>query len=354
MTRTILYVTRKWPPAMGGMETYSLELTDALRAIVPLQIMALPGRLDGRPPTPKRLLSFGLRASTRLLMDFAPPSIVHLGDMALWPLGFVSRLRSRRTQVILSAHGTDVAYHRRGGLKGRAYGCYLKLGARLLGNAKVVANSEATRLVSMETGWQRVEVVPLATHLSGPSPSGCSEPFILFAGRLVERKGCAWFIRNVLPALPAHLRLKVAGTSWDDNEWRALDHPRVDFLGNLDSDALVEAYRRASCVVVPNIEPASGEYEGFGLVATEAAAAGGVVVASRTGGLTQALEEGVTGILVTAGDGLQWQAAIDQILSWTIEERQAFLVRSMEFCRTYYSWDRVARETLRAYDEKSS
>ncbi|WP_294032266.1 glycosyltransferase family 4 protein [Sphingopyxis sp.] len=354
MAKTIRYVTRKWPPAMGGMETYSLKLTDALREMKPLAVMALPGRPDGRPPTMPKLLAFGFRTSIRLLIDAAPSSVVHLGDMALWPLGLFARLRSRQTQVVLSAHGTDVAYHRRGGLKGHAYGYYLRLGARLLIQAKVIANSEATRVVSMETGWRRIDVVPLATHLSGPPPDGGSEPFILFAGRLVERKGCAWFIRNVLPALPEHLRLKVAGTGWDESEWRALDNSRVDFLGNLDGEALVEAYRRACCVVVPNIEPRSGEYEGFGLVATEAAAAGGVVVASRTGGLVQAVEEGVTGMLVAAGDVPQWQGAIDRILSWTVEERRAFLSRSMEFCQAYYSWDRVARETLGVYEREFS
>src|SRR3546814_6901611 len=73
---------------------------------------------------------------------------------------------------------------------------YLRLGAHILGKAKVVANSEATRLVTKETGWRHIDVVSLATDLSGPPPSGRSEPYILFAGRLVERKGCAWFIRN--------------------------------------------------------------------------------------------------------------------------------------------------------------
>ncbi len=356
MVGSILYLTRKWPPAVGGMETYSVKLTQALArcADAPVRVVALPGRRNGQPPTAISLLAFGGRSALRLLLAVRAPAVLHVGDLALWPLGIFARLRSRRTQIVISAHGTDAAYHRRGGWRGRIYEHYLRLGAHILNNAKVVANSEATRLVTKETGWRHIDVVPLATDLSGPPPSGRREPYILFAGRLVERKGCAWFIRNVLPALPAHIRLKVAGTGWDESEWQALDNPRVDFMGSLHGEALVEAYRRASCVVVPNIELASGEYEGFGLVATEAAAAGGVVVASRTGGLTQAVEEGVTGMLVAAGDGSQWQTTIDRILSWTVEERQAFLVRSMEFCRTHYSWDRVARETLRAYDLRPS
>ena len=40
-------------------------------------------------------------------------------------------------------------------------------------------------------------VVPLATDMRPAGPIGRPKSFALFAGRLVERKGCAWFIRNV-------------------------------------------------------------------------------------------------------------------------------------------------------------
>lgn len=354
--RSILFLTRKWPPAVGGMETYSVKLTQALVRCTdaPVQVMALPGRRNELPPTAIRLLAFGVISALRLLLRRRPPAILHVGDLALWPLGLFARLRSRRTQVAISVHGTDVAYPRRKGFGPRAYGYYLRTGSRLMRRAGVIANSDATREVAAETGWRTKQVVPLATDFAGPPPTGECDPYVLFAGRLVERKGCAWFVRNVLPLLPSHIRLKVAGTGWDESEWQVFDDPRVDFLGSLDGEALVEAYRRACCVVVPNIEPGSGEYEGFGLVATEAAAAGGVVVASRTGGLVQAVEDGITGILVTAGDASRWQTAIYRIASWTPGERQAFLLRSMEFCRSYYSWDRVASETLRAYGERLS
>ena len=48
--RGVLYVSRKWPPAVGGMETYSKEITTELGSRVPLQVIALPGRPDGKPP----------------------------------------------------------------------------------------------------------------------------------------------------------------------------------------------------------------------------------------------------------------------------------------------------------------
>ncbi|WP_336980193.1 glycosyltransferase family 4 protein [Altererythrobacter fulvus] len=344
----ILFITRKWAPAVGGMETYCHQLTAELAAIEPIEVIALPGQANGMPPKMPHLLRFGLTASLRAFFRRRLPDVLHIGDMVLWPLALVGRMRGYR-RIVISAHGTDVAFHRRGGLKGNAYGAYLRLGALLLGKATIIANSNATRDVTAGTGWRNIEVVPLATELRGPAPDGTHEDFILFAGRLVERKGCAWFIRNVLPLLPAGSTLKVAGTGWDSDELAALDHPAVEYVGNLQGTALIDAYRKAKCVIVPNIEPKSGEFEGFGLVATEGAAAGGLVLASTTGGLIQAIEEGVTGFGVPPGDSAAWAAAIGRISEWTDEQRKAFLARSMVHCQTYYSWDRVARETHLAY-----
>jgi len=347
--RTILYITRKWPPAVGGMETYSVRLTQALKQLVPVQVLALPGRTNGAPPTTAALTGFAVRTFVQLLFHNRLPLVVHLGDMVLWPLGLAARARSRKTYVVLSAHGTDVAYHRRASVKGRAYGAYLRLGARLLGSARVIANSRATQEVAAETGWRNAAVIPLATDLEGPDPTGEHGGHLLFAGRLVERKGLAWFVREVLPRLPDTIRLKVAGTAWDPAEVRALNDPRVDFVGRLYGLDLIQAYRQALCVVVPNIEPHSREYEGFGLVATEAAAAGGVVLAARTGGLVEAVDEGVTGMLVAPGDADAWAQAISRVVGWDAPRRKAFLVRSMARCREHYSWARVARETFDAY-----
>lgn len=64
--------------------------------------------------------------------------------MALWPFASIARLRSRRTRIALSAHGTDVSFPLRRGAIARLYELYLKIGARLLPTAVVIANSMAS------------------------------------------------------------------------------------------------------------------------------------------------------------------------------------------------------------------
>lgn len=346
----VVFITRKWAPARGGMETYSLHLAEELARLLPVDVIALQGRSNGMPPSALALLAFPFTVLRRLLARPARAAVMHVGDMAMWPLGL---LAGRATMLVLSAHGTDVSFHRRGGLLGTLYGAYLRLGARLLGRARVIANSRATAQVMAETGWRAHAVVPLAT---AACPDGVAlplpEPAVLFAGRLIPLKGCSWFIANVLPLLPEGIILKVAGNGWDAGEVAALDHPRVRYLGSLDQAQLAREYASALCVVLPNVAVAEGAYEGFGLVAPEAAAAGGVVLAAEFGGLSDAVVDNETGFLLPSGDAGAWAAAIADVHCWEPQRRTAFVAGAQAKVAEFFSWQRVARATLDAYTGK--
>lgn len=348
---SVVYVTRKWAPAIGGMETYSLRLTEELRNYANVSVIALRGRDDGSPPSMLSLAAFPFRFITTWLSVGRDADILHVGDMALWPFALVTKLMGKRPAIILSAHGTDVSYPRRGGLKGRLYGAYLKLGSSLLRSATVIANSHATEAVAGETGWSTSKVVPLATDLRPKARARHADHHLLFVGRLIPLKGLSWFVREVLPSLPDGISLRVAGTIWNASEGDALAAPRVEYLGALGQEDLCEAYARAACVVIPNIELATGEYEGFGLVAPEAAACGGIVVAARCGGLVDAVIDKSTGFLVEPGNAQEWARTIRDILSWSDARRDAFVSEAMEKSQQTYSWDRVACQTLGVYEE---
>jgi glycosyltransferase involved in cell wall biosynthesis len=334
------------------METYSLKLATALQQHAPVEVISLPGREDGSPPATMALLAFGLRAAMKLVAARKPCGTVHVADMASWPIALAARMRSRSWRLALSAHGTDVSYPSRGGIKGRLYGAYLRLGARWLGPTVVIANSNSTAECVRRYGYRHVAVVPLATDMRPPGPVGSPGNFVLFAGRLVERKGCSWFIRNVLPRLPDSIGLTVAGTIWSEDEGKALGERRVSYIGPQDPEAIARLYATALCVVVPNLELPNGEFEGFGLVATEASACGGVPLASACGGLTEAIVDQVTGFMLPPGKPEAWVSMIVEISQWPAERRAAFVERSVEETAARYSWTRVALETFQSYEKQ--
>lgn len=344
----ILFVTRKWAPAMGGIETYSMKLTEQLARTHRVDVVALPGRANGLPPRMSALLLFPFTILYHYLKRRRRPDVLHLGDMAIWPFGLLASFR-RGTQVVLSAHGTDVSYPRRGGWRGKLYGAYLRAGAALLQRAQVIANSQATAEALQENGWGDAAIVPLATDMRSVQSDGTHDGTILFAGRLVKRKGLGWFINEVLPSLPEGLILRVAGTVWDPGEGAALNAPRVQHLGNLTPETLREGYARALCVIIPNIPVANGEFEGFGLVAAEAAAAGALVLAADHSGLKEAVIDGETGFLLPPADADAWRRKILEICHWSIAERSRHIERSTRRALDHYSWERVAADTVSAY-----
>ena len=284
-----------------------------------------------------------------ILFAAKPAEVVHVVDMASWPLAYTARLRARNTHIVLSAHGTDVSYADRRGLKGICYKYFLHLGALLLNNSVVIANSHCTAAAVKRRGFQNVQVVPLATDMTYRSENHRTKQHILFAGRLIPLKGCAWFIRKVLPLLPETITLHVAGTIVDKDEEKALQNRRVRYLGALSQPELAPQYAKAMCVIVPNILLPTKAFEGFGLVALEAAACGGVVVAARCGGLPDAVINNVTGFTITSGAADQWANKIMEIDGWSEKQREIFISNIQPIITSRYSWKRVADETVRHY-----
>jgi phosphatidyl-myo-inositol dimannoside synthase len=344
----ILFLTRKWPPAVGGMEVYCRELVRELQSRADVDLRALPGRGDGKRPSAFAMIAFGLSTAFDILLKGTKADVVHGGDLAMWPLVFVASLRRRAIRPLLSAHGSDIALAHRHGFRAKLYAFYLKLGVWLLPHATVLANSRATAKLVRRCGFADVRVVPLATICTQAAPEA-PEPYILFIGRLIRRKGCAWFIREVLPLLDSGLRLVVAGVEWDFDESRALQNPRVEFRGAVFGNELAALRARATAIVVPNLAMGMEGFEGFGLTAVEGAADGGVVIAAQIDGIADAVRDGLTGFLLPAGDAPRWAAKIREISAWTQTARRAFIEASQAAAARIYSWPRVADETMRAY-----
>ncbi|MEO1271498.1 MAG: glycosyltransferase family 4 protein, partial [Myxococcota bacterium] len=156
-----------------------------------------------------------------------------------------------------------------------------------------------------------------------------SGPMLLTVCRLVHRKG----IDLVLEAMPAVLRrfpeacYAVVGGGPErerlEKQARAFGvEGQVRFLGRLDDTDLLRAFYASDLFVMPArmAERAMGpwakglSFEGFGLTFREANACGKPVIGARTGGVPDAIEDGVTGLLIDEDDRVGLEAAILELL----------------------------------------
>lgn len=341
----VRFVTRKWGPTIGGMEKYCLRLCDELSQYIELEVIALSGRSKNKKPSAISLCTFGLVTAVKLVTR---PTVntTHIGDMACWPLAWIAKMRNPAGVLVISIHGSDITYGSRKGIMSLLYSIYLRLGARAVGSSKVVSNSYWLANRAQKYGFQNLTVIPLGTDFNDRelTLSANHNGSIFFAGRLIQSKGLSFIVKQVLPLLPDDMNLRVAGTLVDRSEVDVLQHCGVEFLGSLSTDELYREYVNAMCVVVP-----SQSEEGFGLIAAEAACAGGVVIASAHSGLLEVCADGV-GCLAETSVPESWAEWILSIRGWGSGKRKSWIDSSTRAARDKYSWKAVAEQTFRLYD----
>jgi len=129
------------------------------------------------------------------------------------------------------------------------------------------------------------------------------------------------------PRQVERLRVLVAAAGLDD---------RVELVGSVDEAQKEELLRCSLFVCMPS------RYEGWGIAAVEAAAAGKAVVGTRISGLCDAVRDGDTGVLVESGDA----GALSQQMRRLLDDpprRRRMGAAGRAWARRF-DWDRLARE----------
>lgn len=146
---------------------------------------------------------------------------------------------------------------------------------------------------------------------------------ILTVGNLVARKGHDMVLR-ALPHLLQHLS-EVTYLIVGDGPYRAQlealtttlglqDH--VIFAGQVPDEDLPDIYALSTVFIMPSREQtAVCDVEGFGLVFLEANACGKPVIGGRSGGIPDAIVDGVTGLLVNPNDPEDIAQALARLLN---------------------------------------
>jgi glycosyltransferase involved in cell wall biosynthesis len=150
----------------------------------------------------------------------------------------------------------------------------------------------------------RATVIPNGVSAQFLAVEPREEPYILFLGRLdTYTKGLDILLEEYAPFARSHpdIRLVIAGDGPDMERLKALAvrapevRARVEFVGRVSGQAKTDLLAGCLCVAMPS------RFEGWPLVAMEAAACQKPVVGSTARGLSDAVVDGQTGLLVDTG-----------------------------------------------------
>jgi phosphatidylinositol alpha-1,6-mannosyltransferase len=177
---------------------------------------------------------------------------------------------------------------------------------------------------------------------------------LLSVGRLQPRKGHDLVLRSLaLLRGEFALRYVIAGDGPDALRLRTLARETgvddlVTFLGSVPSSELPAYYAAADVFVHPN-RVERHDFEGFGMVFLEAAASGVPAIGGRSGGVSEAIEDGVTGMLVGGEDPNELARDLrDLLLSRDRRATMGHAARSRVLAR--FTWKAAAARLQAVHD----
>lgn len=228
------------------------------------------------------------------------------------------------------------------------------LGARRKLNhlAGRIAVSEAAAWTARRFYGGRYRIIPNGVEvpehpelLVPGSDRAPGELHIAFIGQAVERKGLPVLLR-AFEALREHVpaRLTIVGAGPEDVAPILLDARGVTALGKVDDATKLAVLRDADVLAAPSLGG-----ESFGMVLTEAFAAGTPVVASDIAGYQDVVRDGVDGVLVPRGDATALAGALRELA--LDPARRVAMGRAAAEHAHRYAWPRIAAEVLDAYGE---
>lgn len=171
---------------------------------------------------------------------------------------------------------------------------------------------------------------------------------ILSVGRLVERKGHSMVLRalaRIRHSIPPFQYL-IVGEGPEQAAIVALASElglseQVILAGKAKDQQLADIYNLSDLFVLAN-RVIDGDLEGFGMVFLEANAAGKAVLGGRTGGTSEAVVDGSTGMLVDP-ESIEEIAGALQLLLTNADLRQRLGNAGLHRARTEFCWPLQAR-----------
>jgi phosphatidylinositol alpha-1,6-mannosyltransferase len=380
----ILVLSPSALPTLGGLQRYTHDLAVSLaKANHGVLLLTLePPPNDSELPTltraglsqwnsvragfiPKVLQKIYLaRELYRHMRVFKPAEII----CTWWdPWGYVAILLRPlfRVPVVSVAHGQEVIRHSGRGAA-RLFKRWIRSCVFRESDLVVAVSGFTQRQVrALGVADSRIKVIPngltseyieMAASAGGAHADDRKSAAyqILQVGRLVERKGHAMVLEalaHVKYSYPVSIRYVIVGSGplelplHRKAQELGLEGSAI-FVGSVSDNELHRFYQMSDLVVMPSHNPRDpGDVEGFGIVYLEAYAHGKPVIGVQSGGVPDAVQDGVTGLLTPPGAADQLGHAILWLMQNPAEAR-AMGDRGRQLVLQQWRWENLCKEFL--------
>lgn len=303
--------------------------------------------------------SDAIRATVKIASKVNGFQVIHAHD---WLVAYAGRSISKIfgiplvTTIHATEHGRNLGLHNRIQLEINEIERNLALEANHVICCSNYMREEICNLFG--TGSEKITVIPNGVDpelfAALPEKSNFSikknEKVVFFLGRLVPEKGILQLVNafsQVLAEVPeARLYIGGRGPLKSVLEKRCCElgiEEYVVFTGFIYEKERNYLYNQARVAVFPSL------YEPFGIVALEAMATRTPVIVGDVGGLSEIIEEGVTGLKVKAGNEDELAKAIIRILA-DDDLAQSLERNANKMVRSIYSWESIAHKTAEVYE----
>lgn len=377
--RSVLLLCKAFPPAVGGVETFSEQVARAyLRAGLEVTVITQTyGRrgwedrqyAEGSVPVFNtgngsqmqiaiRMLLAVWRATSRRAFDFY--------HATTWRPAIATVTAVRRRPIVISVHGREVFRVPRflrpimNTVLGRATVVVAVSNAtRSRACARLSARAQASNWVVVGNGLSFLTTTSVteSTSRANRSPGPAR---LLTLARLVERKnvqGCIRALQTIKQSSGLEFEYRIAGTGPLKAALQTMVHEAnlgdvVKFVGYIETDDLPSLYQWADIFLHPQIDLSDGEdFEGFGLSIADAMSFGCLVIAGNGSGPSDFIQNGVTGLLINGDVQEQLDSAVRSVL----DDPPAFhsiAAAGQEYVLSELSWDKHVDRVLSAVRSK--
>jgi glycosyltransferase involved in cell wall biosynthesis len=370
----VLFVSHKFPPSVGGMETHNYELYKFLEtriAIVPIII---------HPHDNKLAFYLSLRTKVKAALTQNPDiNLFYINDGLLAIILADLSMHFPKVKFVATIHGLEISFPL------RFYQSKLIPRLNHLDHLICVSSHTTDILKSLLIDNSKISTIKNGCDVNEIPKLENAKEFekkyqflkgarvVVSLGRAIKRKGFSWFANHVMPTIDDNVYYLVVGPQAKESVYlktiksllpKSLVHkyhlaigfpedtqtlkentnPRVVILGKLPQQELDFVIHRADLAIVPNIEVA-GDIEGFGLVALELAVKEKLVLVANIQGLKDAIIDQHNGIMIESGNAHLWSETIKEWLNKPNEAYQ-FGKKARIFTQQNYSWQKMGQAYL--------